>query len=393
MVYIPHLEYRNDFLLASQCEICPTFTNFDVKQPLSDLKILETDLKNLLSNQLHVNALERQSFDVSDAEGESIADPATSHTNGFDYDDDPNEEPLVSAFSGSHDRRRKSLLFSLKTSAKNQFSYFDESAMKNWAGPQHWKVRLHYKPPAKQDGKRAPKKINYIDFLLAEPVDPSQLFVKSNTPTILSKTVLETRLFQTNLLPEDLKYSTKNLLSLFTKPDWGFQLSDDGHLSLSIKEPMANGGSLLIPPEEAFHEYSSNYPVTSRTDSFGDMAEDDGAGFEDVLQHAEQEDTEIGNNLVSEPKMTKMLKMNYARVAKRVDLKLLKENIWKEIEADSVPLVKFSDVISNLAKYYKPEQARELSVSYCFISLLHLANEKHLNMAVVNGELNISPAK
>jgi condensin complex subunit 2 len=40
---------------------------------------------------------------------------------------------------------------------------------------------------------------------------------------------------------------------------------------------------------------------------------------------------DFGNSLVAQPKLTKSIKMNFARTAKKVDVKRLKDNIWKEI--------------------------------------------------------------
>jgi condensin complex subunit 2 len=38
-------------------------------------------------------------------------------------------------------------------------------------------------------------------------------------------------------------------------------------------------------------------------------------------------------------------------------------------------------VIKNLKKIYPPEEMKDISVSSCFICLLHLANEKNLNIS------------
>ncbi|KAJ2184296.1 hypothetical protein GGH18_004695 [Coemansia sp. RSA 530] len=41
---------------------------------------------------------------------------------------------------------------------------------------------------------------------------------------------------------------------------------------------------------------------------------------------------------------------------------------------------KFSDVISSLKNVYPTEKLEDLSVSFCFICLLHLANERNLRI-------------
>jgi condensin complex subunit 2 len=120
--------------------------------------------------------------------------------------------------------------------------------------------------------------------------------------------------------------------------------------------------------------------------------------------------------------------VNYARTAKKVDVRRLKEEMWKGMSASimkdldaafdaqqhppppqqqqdgdvdmmdvdqpapepSTPSekdpvtptegaeLKFTDMISGLTKVYPEQQMKDISTSYCFICLLHLANEKGL---------------
>lgn len=89
-------------------------------------------------------------------------------------------------------------------------------------------------------------------------------------------------------------------------------------------------------------------------------------------------------------KKSKPLYVNYAKAAKRVDVKKLKDNLWrsltlgsehKEGEEDNVRgPQKFTDVVHNLKRMYSPKTMRDISVPFCFICLLHLANEKDLSI-------------
>jgi condensin complex subunit 2 len=45
---------------------------------------------------------------------------------------------------------------------------------------------------------------------------------------------------------------------------------------------------------------------------------------------------------------------------------------------EKVPELRFTDMIRDLRKVYPEQQMRDISTSYCFICLLHLANEKGL---------------
>ena len=84
-----------------------------------------------------------------------------------------------------------------------------------------------------------------------------------------------------------------------------------------------------------------------------------------------------------------------------MDVKRLKDNIWRELAlAVSVLLVyrmcvtesiiqtpaedeepkTFTNVLSGLQKAYPKDKMDEISVSFCFICLLHLANEQSLSI-------------
>ena len=79
--------------------------------------------------------------------------------------------------------------------------------------------------------------------------------------------------------------------------------------------------------------------------------------------------------------------VNFSRVAKRVDVKLLKDNLWvvmknqladqkedspdKEEVAEKQTTIDFKSVVQNVLRTYRPEQAKDLSTSFvlfvCYI--------------------------
>lgn len=106
---------------------------------------------------------------------------------------------------------------------------------------------------------------------------------------------------------------------------------------------------------------------------------------DDYLPDSQYEDTpEIyGDTLIANHirKTAKPLYVNYARQAKRVDVKKLKDNLWKALTNHTERMngtQKFTDVVNNLKKMYSPKVMKDISVPFCFICLLHLANEKDL---------------
>lgn len=55
--------------------------------------------------------------------------------------------------------------------------------------------------------------------------------------------------------------------------------------------------------------------------------------------------------------------------------------------------MKFTDIINNLQAVYPRQQMADISTSYCFICLLHLANEKGLVIETQDGWQDLSVRK
>lgn len=108
----------------------------------------------------------------------------------------------------------------------------------------------------------------------------------------------------------------------------------------------------------------------------------------------------IGDNLVEAPKMPEKMFIPFSRRAKKIDMRALKRSIWQHVigtnnDNDNVDvnerkgdnivdkvsdLKKFSDLVKVLPKMLAKNNAEALSVPIAFISLLHLANEKNLQI-------------
>jgi condensin complex subunit 2 len=143
---------------------------------------------------------------------------------------------------------------------------------------------------------------------------------------------------------------------------------------------------------------------------------------------------DYASQLVTQPKLVKATSINFSKTAKKVDVKKLKDNIWKEMtqqslkrqvgkddhdrrqnkkanlednedeggqgderedddedDMDDGEYVKkeqrFTEIIGGLSKVYPEHKLRDISVPFCFICLLHLANEKDLE---ITGSENLS---
>lgn len=102
--------------------------------------------------------------------------------------------------------------------------------------------------------------------------------------------------------------------------------------------------------------------------------------------------------LVPEPHKVNIIEINYAKTAKKMDMKRLKSSMWslltdspekpaKDVESETteVPGEKsFSQSTRTLIRKLPGTMASNLSVPLAFVALLHLANEKNLELHKVD---------
>ncbi|KAK4897560.1 hypothetical protein LTR27_004704 [Elasticomyces elasticus] len=139
----------------------------------------------------------------------------------------------------------------------------------------------------------------------------------------------------------------------------------------------------------------------------------DGAGIDSLGLGGTQETAvpgTFGAELVSQSRRVRPEYVQYARTAKKVDVRRLKENMWRGMgltnpttttaEHSSTPSqppllsvaekdveggLMFTDIMNGLQTVYPKQQMGDISTSYGFICLLHLANEKGLVVENVEG--------
>ncbi|WFD33430.1 hypothetical protein MCUN1_000243 [Malassezia cuniculi] len=254
------------------------------------------------------------------------------------------------------------------------FDYFDNRAKKHWAGPEHWKMGRVHKPAAQtpQDASEAAskparrrKEVQPIDFSDAGAVDAQTIFAPSTSRTGI-KMLRSQVSASTHLLPEDQHYSSKRLMRLFLKPKAAIflrrtrqdssDIGEGGAFNTALfegEDPYDDGIGQLAPADDVFFEAE------------GDVDSDDEFFAADALRRVRPEYVE------------------YAKKAKQVDVNRLKDNIWRGLALqDEVHERQFGDVISGLSSSYTPAKFDEISTSFCFICLLHLANEEGLEISV-----------
>lgn len=320
------------------------------------------------------------------------------------------------------------------------FDYFDRRLMRNWAGPEHWKLsRVAASGPlalgastdaaaqaaaaARKESKKS-KEPFVIDFLSEEgAVNVKEIFEPAKQAAAITLPVsarnkmasLAASSSDAYLLPEDRHFTSKQLLRLFLKPRVAINMRQKGQQAgggfggdeqlwadVAGDADEAGGADGGMPFDtQFFHDADDGFDANGG--GLGGL----GDSPENVTAGGDAEDEELTQTLQALNRV-KPEYVNYAKKAKRVDVKKLKENIWKELGilgsttddpaaaaaaagngdgdesmastvADATGGVKtFESVLSGLQKAYTEDKMEEISTSFCFICLLHLANEEGL---------------
>uniref|UniRef100_A0A8C9DQ26 Condensin complex subunit 2 n=1 Tax=Prolemur simus TaxID=1328070 RepID=A0A8C9DQ26_PROSS len=313
---------------------------------------------------------------------------------------------------GDGDIRTMCPLLSMKP---GEYSYFSPRTMSMWAGPDHWRFRPRRKqdaPSQSENRKRSTKKDFEIDF--EDDIDFDVYFRKTKAAIILAKSTLENQNWKATTLPTDFHYDVDTLVQLHLKP--GTRL---------LK--MAQGQKTETEHYEEIEDYDYNNP--NDTSNFcpglqaadSDYEESDNlfvgpAGTFDITSYPchpskttqENDDnpevqglniTTYGeSNLVAEPQKVNKIEIQYAKTAKKMDMKKLKKSMWslltefsrKETDTEAnhsgagkegAPVEvagekMLSGLTKDLQKSLPPVMAQNLSIPLAFACLLHLANEK-----------------
>ena len=171
---------------------------------------------------------------------------------------------------------------------------------------------------------------------------------------------------------------------------------------------ITKAGTFVDPEVQNAKSSSQWQPPVDDNDQGGDS--DGGGDFADAcFENSDDECAEaaapqeqrpqaVGLQLVDAPKMAQRLDIGFARKAKRVDVKALKENLWSNLAPDGKKSssTTFTSEVSHLSRLLhvghtlagimskvpvaSDAKFADVSVPYCFICLLHLCNEKSLKL-------------
>ncbi|KAI1189105.1 condensin complex subunit 2/barren [Nemania serpens] len=324
--------------------------------------------------------------------------------------------------------------------------YFDQALQKNWAGPEHWRIRKIKDANKSETATRQRKEKEPFEIDFTTPLDgklAETIFTKASSNSAISLPKKDWKSKTRNLLPDDKHFNSKQLLSLFLKPKARMssrrnrlrgKIGTSGHggqpenvdpanmdeAFWAQKEPLQGPDDDTVLPQG---DYDANFFDDEMPLPGGGMLDDDNDEFADARDHfspsAEAPPTEalgittmfgggmttggFGTQLVTSTRRLRPEYVQYARVAKKVDVRRLKEELWKglgypETQGDpnrsrlptpptdeeavqkqkEEPSLKFTAVMNDLKSVYPKAVMDDISTSFCFICLLHLANEKGL---------------
>ncbi|XP_009874818.1 PREDICTED: condensin complex subunit 2 [Apaloderma vittatum] len=289
-----------------------------------------------------------------------------------------------------------------------EYSYFSPRVLSMWAGPEHWRFKPRHKPDAdseRESRKRNAKKAFELNF--DEDIDFEVHFRKTKASVTLAKSILESQNLRSTTLPADFNYDPSNILQLFLKPAIKLCRTSEPRSSLNHEDEIGkydynnpNDTSNFCPALQAADSDDDNDPMqfVGLTGEFNLTAYPEGQDAElngvtgdvNITTYGEQ-------NLVAEPQKVNKIAIQYAKTAKKMDMKRLKKNMWdlltdrqdKETTEDAekekdVSMVAgekvFSSITKELLHRLPAAMANNLSVPLAFACLLHLANEKNLKL-------------
>lgn len=264
----------------------------------------------------------------------------------------------------------------------DEYSFFSKKLQGSWAGgPGQWKP---VSQSQKEQGRKhkAEKLAVVIEFNTVAEMDfgssfelPAKAGANSLSDNAIEKSI---EAASTLLLPSDHQYKAQELLSLFSRRNKRVRR----YTAALGRAGGSEGGAVEAYNYANAADTAFTVPQAFENDDHfeGGFDDDDDVGGGDASGA-------FGFDMVAEPTKVEKIEVHYERTAKKVDVKKLKESLWHKIDGEEAatkptqeePLL-FTEVLKDLPDSMSKEQAESVSVPFCFICLLHLANEKTLEL-------------
>ncbi|KAK3590125.1 hypothetical protein CHS0354_041175 [Potamilus streckersoni] len=353
----------------------------------------------------------------NDAEAPHINQEETMESESQYIGDGKAAQLVQSALSNLTHSTTGSLMQVLATTPSD-YSYFNKALLRAWAGPSHWKIG-----PVSRDSKL--KSMNTTDKPKTKKAAFRMNFdveldfehqFKISKATCITKGTLSKYSKELTTLPKDHHYDADKLFRLFLRK------------KIMIKRQEEN--------TQAVDDVIDNYDYDNENDKENycpnklDGGDDDddsvefnftaeGNEFSSSLdmfsksQHNFAASTTLdgtilaGDKLLAQPYKVAKIDIEYAKTAKKLDVKRLKSTMWnvltkhesspeeaQNVNNNSLEAEKrltgfvremtgsctFQELLTDLPSKLSGQTAHNLSVPIAFVCLLHLANEKTLKL-------------
>lgn len=269
---------------------------------------------------------------------------------------------------------------------ENILNYFDTALAKNWAGPEHWKITrikdaTRATPPVKAKKEKEAFEIDFVSPLSDEL--NAMLYTKSTSNTTISLPRKEWRSRTRNLLPDDKHFDSKSLLTLFLKPRARLgarklgasrahaPTGDVGDVEEAYWAQHPHVDDPVHPMDEPLPQgdYNADFFHDGPLPLPGGDADDDGMSFADAREHflpemdakagaaqgidglmAGSSQAPQGAERAMHSRRSRPEYVQYARVAKKVDVRRLKEEMWRGTAWYQRPVERDSSIVSRVLR-------------------------------------------
>ena len=266
---------------------------------------------------------------------------------------------------------------------RNDYQFFSQETLdklgNGWAGASHWKksvtltkTALKKATTTKKMVSKKRKKTQIVNFdadvsCIQDLLQPAQQNKRGTDPTQLSKAMISKHGKADNILPLDAGMGIDQLYKLFLRPN------------------------AIVRPNQKTVNFQEN--IDNWDDGSCGGGDDDGPGF---AFNDDDGDDFVVAKLLDIRKIDK-IHVGYATVAKKVDVKRLKNDLWTELESkigekklgvDATPdgqdessppeKLSFRETVQEMEN--QGQTQTDVTLPFYFICLLHLANEKGLEL-------------
>jgi len=292
----------------------------------------------------------------------------------------PSNRPLLGIGGPDNDEdnseRDGSRFIGFNSGREEILSYFDERVGTSWAGPEHWRIRRikdSSKPANVVPRVRKVKEPFEINFLDPTADAPDELFAPPKLAHTINLPKKDWARKSRNLLPDDKHFDSRRLTRLFLKPyasvlrrkagpdnippqnDESPENMDEDYWA---RENMAGEIQASSTPDpqgdynaDFFHDGRLELPIGPGGDddeAFTDARETFSPGTDGAAAPAEGAEPQPGNpfstqtldfgsQLVTQNRRVRPDYVQYARAAKKVDVRKLKENMWTGLKLAPIP--------------------------------------------------------